>query len=116
MEWLIAILLFVTVISLSGMALGYVEGRRKHRLELRKEERRLVEARTREIEAQNRQAELEYQSALAELERFDRRGGKPDPDLPALAAAPATGADPEPAAEPAADPSRETATEPAGGP
>lgn len=74
MDWLIYVLVFIAVISLSGMLLGYIEGGRKHRLEIQKEERRLIEARTKEIEAQNRRAELDYQSAMAELERFDRRG------------------------------------------
>jgi hypothetical protein len=74
MEWLIYLMLFVTIISLSGMALGYVEGRRKHRLEMQREERLLIEARTKELEAHHRRAELEYRSALTELERFDRRG------------------------------------------
>jgi hypothetical protein len=83
MDWLLTIMVFVTIISLSGMALGFVEGRRKHKLELRKEERRLVEARTREIEVQNRRAELEYQAALAELERFDRSTGGDTKPLPA---------------------------------
>jgi hypothetical protein len=74
MEWLIYLMAFVTIIALSGMALGYAEGRRKHRLEMQREERLLVEARTKEIEAHNQRAELEFRSALAELERFDRRG------------------------------------------
>lgn len=76
MEWLVYLMLFVTIIALSGIALGYIEGRRKHQLEMQREERLLVEARTKEIEAKNRQVELEYQSALAELERFDRRDAK----------------------------------------
>ena len=104
MDWLIAIMAFVTVIALSGMLLGYVEGRRKHKVELHKEARRLVEARTKEIEAQNRRTELEYRNAIAELERFDRRTGG-DTLAPPGAAEPKR---PEPAAvEPAG-------TEPAG--
>lgn len=74
MDWLIYILLFVMIISLSGMALGYVDGRRKHRLDMQREERLLVEARTKELEAQNQRTELEYRQAMVELERFDRRG------------------------------------------
>lgn len=74
MEWLVYLMLFVTIIALSGIALGYVDGRRTHQLKMQREERLLIEARTKEIEAKNRQAELEYHSALAELERFDRRG------------------------------------------
>lgn len=73
MEWLIWLMLFVTVISLSGMALGYIDGRRKYKLNLKKEERRLVEARTKELEAENKRRELDYQQAQLELERFDRR-------------------------------------------
>lgn len=83
MEWLVYLMLFVTIISLGGIALGYVEGRRKHQLEMQREERLLVEARTKEIEARNQQAELEYRSALTELERFDRRGEAASP--PSLA-------------------------------
>jgi hypothetical protein len=84
MEWLVYLMLFVTIIALSGILLGYVEGRRKHQLEVQREERLLIEARTKEIEAKNRQAEIEYQSALAELERFDHRDGdaKPLPGVP----------------------------------
>lgn len=82
MDWLIYIMVFVTIISLSGMALGWVDGRRKHQLHMQREERLLIEARTKEIEARNRQAELEYRSALAELERFDHRDG---PTAPAQA-------------------------------
>lgn len=74
MEWLIIIVLCLTVIALSGIGVGLVDVRRRHNLELRKEERRMVEAQTKQLEARNRQTELEYQSALAELERFDRRG------------------------------------------
>jgi hypothetical protein len=66
----------VTIIACSGILLGAVEGRRKYKLELNKEERRRIEARTKEIEAQNKRVELEYQKALLEIERFDRR----DPD------------------------------------
>jgi hypothetical protein len=73
MDWLVYLMFFVTIIALSGIALGYVEGRRKHRLDIQREERLLIEARTKEIEAQNQRAELEYRSAVAELERFDRR-------------------------------------------
>jgi hypothetical protein len=74
-EWLIWVMFFVTVIACAGIALGYVEGRRKFKLELRKEERRLIEARTRELEAQNKRTELEYRDALRAIEEFDRRGG-----------------------------------------
>jgi hypothetical protein len=72
-DWLIPIFFFITIIACGGMLLGYVEGRRKFKLELHKEDRRLVEARTRELEAQNKRVELEYSKALLELERFDRR-------------------------------------------
>lgn len=44
MEWLIYLMLFVTIIALSGILLGYVEGRRKHQLEMQREERLLIEA------------------------------------------------------------------------
>jgi hypothetical protein len=73
MDFLIPILFFVTIIACSGMLLGFVEGRRKYKLELHKEDRRLVEARTQELEAQNKRVELEYHKALLEIERFDRR-------------------------------------------
>lgn len=87
MDWLVYLMLFVTIISLSGIGLGYVEGRRKHRLEMQREERLLIEARTKQLEAENRRAELEYKSALAELERFDRRkevgaADAPPPGIP----------------------------------
>jgi hypothetical protein len=64
----------ITIIACSGIALGFAEGRRKYKLELHKEERRRVEARTKELEAQNRRVELDYQKALLEIEQFDRRG------------------------------------------
>ena len=101
MDWLIAIMAFVTVIALSGMLLGYVEGRRKHKVELHKEARRLVEARTKEIEAQNRRTELEYRNAIAELERFDRRTGG-DPPAPPEAAPESKRPEPAPGEEPSA--------------
>jgi hypothetical protein len=50
-----------------------VEGRRKYKLELTKEERRRIEARTKELEAQNKRMELEYKQAMLEIEQFDRR-------------------------------------------
>jgi hypothetical protein len=92
MAWLVYLMLFVTIIAVSGILLAYVEGRRKHQLEVQQEERLLIEARTREIEARNRQAELEYQSALAELELFDHRGGNAKP-LPEAPDRPGTAAD-----------------------
>jgi hypothetical protein len=69
------ILLFmtITIIACSGIALGFVDGRRKYKLELNKEERRRTEARTKELEAQNKRVELEYKKALLEIEQFDRR-------------------------------------------
>jgi hypothetical protein len=76
MEWLIPIFFFVTIIACGGLLLGYVEGRRKYKLELHKEDRRLVEARTKELEAQNKRIELEYNKALLEIERFDGRPGE----------------------------------------
>jgi hypothetical protein len=75
MEVIIWIMFFVTIIACTGMLLGFVDGRRKYKLELHKEERRLVEARTKEIEAQNQRIELEYQQALGQIERFDRHAG-----------------------------------------
>jgi hypothetical protein len=70
----IMLFLSITIIACAGIALGFVEGRRKYKLELHKEERRRVEARTKELEAQNKRVELEYQQALLEIEQFDRRG------------------------------------------
>jgi hypothetical protein len=83
MEWLIWFLFFATIISLSGMALGFVSGRRKFKLELKKEERRLVEAQTKQIEAKNKQVELDYREAVLELERFDRRSTDAPAEEPA---------------------------------
>lgn len=83
MEVIIALFLCVTIIALSGIALGFVDGRRKHKLALHQEERLRIEAQTKQIEARNKQAELEYRSALAELERFDRRGIGPGKTQPA---------------------------------
>jgi hypothetical protein len=80
MEWLIWLLFFVTIISLSGMVLGYIGGRRKFKLELKKEERRLVEAQTKQIQAKNKQVELEYREAVLEVERFDRRSADAGPE------------------------------------
>lgn len=73
MDWLIYLMMFVTIIALAGIGLAWTEGRRSHQLEMQREERLLIEARTKQLEAENRRAELEYRSALAELERFDRR-------------------------------------------
>lgn len=79
----------ITIISCAGIALGFVEGRRKFKLELNKEERRRIEARTKEIEAQNKRIELDYQQALLEIEQFDRRG----PRRTEVARTPVTGDD-----------------------
>ena len=73
MDWLVYLMMFVTIIALAGIALAWSEQRRSHRLEMQREERLLIEAKTKQLEAENRRAELEYKSALAELERFDRR-------------------------------------------
>jgi hypothetical protein len=64
----------ITIIACAGIALGFVDGRRKYKLELHKEERRRIEARTKQLEAENKRVELDYQKALAEIEQFDRRG------------------------------------------
>lgn len=65
-----------------GALLRLVEGRRKFQLELKQEERRIAEAKAKELEIQYKRAELEYREALLELERFDRRTGiaRPPPD------------------------------------
>src|SRR5690606_25831165 len=73
MDWLIYLMMFVTIIALAGIGLARTEGRRSHQLEMQREERLLIEARTKQLEAENRRAELEYRSALAELARFDPR-------------------------------------------
>src|SRR5690606_36592235 len=73
MDWLLYVMLFVTIISLAGIAFAWSEQRRSHRLEMQREERLLIEAKTKQLEAENRRAELEYRSALAELARFDPR-------------------------------------------
>jgi hypothetical protein len=79
------------------LALPLAEGRRKHLLEMRREEARLAEARVKAMELRQRRAELEYREALLELERFDRRtGAGPTTGL--------TGAPGGSAADPAADP------------
>jgi hypothetical protein len=85
MEWLIPIFFFITIIACGGLLLGYVEGRRKYKLELHKEDRRLVEARTKELEAHNKRIELEYHKAMLEVEQFDRR----PPDTAPVAKPPA---------------------------
>lgn len=77
MEWLVYIMICVTIIALAGITLGYFEGRRKHKLELQREERLLIEARTKQMEAENQRADLEYRKAVAELEQFDRRRDTP---------------------------------------
>lgn len=69
----IMLFLSVTIIACAGIALGFVDGRRKFKLELVKEERRRIEARTKELEAQNKRIELDYRQALLEIEHFDRR-------------------------------------------
>jgi hypothetical protein len=86
MEWLIWMMSFITIIALSGIVVGHFDGRRKHKLEMKKEERKLIEARTNEIEAQNKRAELEYRQAQRELDQFDRRVGGAQP--PAVQPAP----------------------------
>lgn len=73
-SFVILLFLSITIIACAGIAAGFASGRRKYKLELHKEERRRVEARTKELEAQNRRVELEYQQALLEIEQFDRRG------------------------------------------
>ncbi|HEY8474492.1 MAG TPA: hypothetical protein VIL37_17900 [Natronosporangium sp.] len=73
MDFLIVLFISITIIACSGMLLGFVEGRRKYKLELHREERRRIEARTKELEAQNKRLELDYQRALLEIEQFDRR-------------------------------------------
>jgi hypothetical protein len=73
MDWLIWLMFFITVIALSGMVFGFLDGRRKHKLALRQEERKLIEAHTKQLEEQNRRMELEFRQAELELERFDRR-------------------------------------------
>lgn len=59
-----------------------VEGRRKHQMELLKEQRRIAEAQAKENELEYKRRELEYREAALELERFDRRmlpsGEQPD--------------------------------------
>jgi len=65
---------------------------------MQREERLLIEAKTKQLEAENRRAELEYRSALAELERFDRRAdlGPADaagPDATSSTPGDTTGAD-----------------------
>jgi hypothetical protein len=66
-----------------GTLMRLVEGRRRHQLDLKQEERRIAEAKAKELEIEYKRAELEYREALLELERFDRRTGTGRP-LPPL--------------------------------
>lgn len=63
----------------SGVVVRLVEGRRRHQLDLKREEARIAEAKVREQELEQKRAELEYREALLEIERFDRRTPPPEP-------------------------------------
>jgi hypothetical protein len=76
--WLIPIAIVFTIFGLP-MLLKHAEGRRKFLLDLKKEERRIAEAKAKELELEQRRRELEYREALLELERFDRRRDHPMP-------------------------------------
>lgn len=88
--FLILLFLSITIISCAAIAAGFASARHNYKLELHKEERRRVEARTKELEAQNRRVELEYQQALLEIERFDR-GAASRTDIASVPAQDGTG-------------------------
>lgn len=77
----IAIIVFLCTGG-AGLVVRLIEGRRQHRLDLKREEARIAEAHTRERELQQRRDELAYREALLELERFDRRATGPGPPAP----------------------------------
>lgn len=95
----IAIIIFLCTGG-AGLVVRLVEGRRKHQLDLKREEARIAEAQTREREFQQRRDELAYREALLELERFDRRTTGPGRPAPPGSATPPAG----PRAAPPADP------------
>lgn len=80
LSWLVPVL--IVFIIFGGMLLGRLaEGRRKFLLDLKREERLIVEAKAREQELEHKRRELEYREALLELERFDRRTGEGSGDI-----------------------------------
>jgi hypothetical protein len=78
--WLVALFVIFMVFGGAQTVLRLVEGRRKHLLEVKQEERLIAEAKVRELELEHKRRELEYREALLELERFDRRTGRPGPE------------------------------------
>lgn len=83
--WAAIVVLIIVFFATGGVGalIRLVEGRRKHQLALKKEDRRIAEAKAKELEIQYKRAELEYREALLELERFDRRTGtQRPPSLP----------------------------------
>jgi hypothetical protein len=93
-EAIAVLIFFFFVMGGLGVVTRLVEGGRKHRLDIKREEARIAEAKAREFEITHKQAELAYREALLELERFDRRTGggtgesPPGPGSTGLAAAP----------------------------
>ena len=74
-SWLVPVLIVLVIFG--GPLIGRLtEGRRKFLLELKREERLIAEARTKEQELEHKRGGLEYRGALRGLGRFDRRTGE----------------------------------------
>lgn len=101
--WLVPIAIVFIIFGMPAVV-RIVEGRRKFLLNLKQEERRIAEAKARELELEHKRRELEYREALLELERFDRRERgllPPQPESPSgPQPGPATESAPQPPPEP----------------
>lgn len=75
--WLVPVVMFFMIFGGAQAVVNLVEGRRRYKLELKREERLIAEAKAKELEREQQRRELEYREALLELERFDRREGLP---------------------------------------
>ncbi|HEY8452901.1 MAG: hypothetical protein FWJ70_11425 [Micromonosporaceae bacterium] len=103
--WLVPVAIFFMIFGLPAVV-RIVEGRRKFLLDLKREERRIAEARAKELELEHKRRELEYREALLELERFDRR------ERGLLPPEPGSPTQPQPRPGPAAESAPEQPPEP----
>jgi hypothetical protein len=77
MDWFWIFFLVLLLFGGSGAAFvkSILESRQNHRLEMKKQERAIAEAKAKAAEATIRQQALDLRSAELEIERFDRRMG-----------------------------------------
>lgn len=77
MDWFWYVFLLILLFGSGGAAFvrQLLESRQRHRLEVKKQELKIAEAKAREAEAVTKRQALDMRAAELEIERFDRRIG-----------------------------------------